>query len=160
MSWPAFGWQGQVGMIQFYCFAPVAFSSEGTWSNISLKVSPNRRNDKSPWREGHSIRKMSGDRKTVVYWLNKHSYLMVQIIDFAIMKMTDIDKSHLSCGEILKFSTWQMWRNFRFLHICHRNLKSLLMPNFSPHIPYVRYMANMRYEDSWGSPEWEVSIGY
>ena len=51
-----------------------------------------------------------------------------------------------------------MWRNFRFCHISHINLKFFHMTNFSPQISFVIFATNMRYDlgqklvfNTWGA---------
>ena len=51
---------------------------------------------------------------------------------------------HMSCGEIWHFLTGQMWRIFRFFHICH--VIFLHMTNFSPQLSLLILATNIRYE--------------
>ena len=66
-----------------------------------------------------------------------------------IIHMPDVEKlqisPHLSCGEILNYSTCGEISDFSTF-VMHINLKFLYMTNFSPHIYLVILVTNIRYE--------------
>ena len=54
------------------------------------------------------------------------------------------NSSHLSCGEILDVSTWQMWKNSRPLHFCH-----VWKSEMSPHDRFFSTGTCYKYQSLW-----------
>ena len=55
---------------------------------------------------------------------------------------------HLSCGKIGNYSECGEISDFS-TSVMHINLKFLHMTNFSPHISFVIFATNMRYDDGY-----------
>ena len=77
------------------------------------------------------------------------SYMFWHLMDNIHITYTpDVEKFqmsiHLSCGEIWNYSTCGEISDFS-TSVVHRNLKFLHMTDFSPHIPFVRNVTNIRY---------------